>query len=159
VSDLIKRLRALAKKCQVGVPKYGDHYTELYSLLAENYAGMCLAVDALRNGGASAMRDDEILMRLAEIEGLAWNRNTSRSLAKATGAWRLWNPLTNDAQAMALMKKYKVGVVNFESPTLIYPLVTDRDHGWGAYCGTGGSVYNDNLNRAICMAIVEAHSG
>lgn len=110
------------------------------------------------------MTDEEILERLAVIEGVAWDREFLQFcewvdgravLHDAIGAWAIagvrFDPLNNDAQAMGLMRKHEMDVrCNDEGNWSAcvprryghYPIVLDAD-----------------LNRAIAMAVVVAHGG
>lgn len=85
----------------------------------------------------SGLSDEEILRRVAEIEGF---------VNGAEVEWD-WNPLTNDAQAMGLVKKYRCGVIN--------PYEGKEE--WSVLCESAAWCADESLNRAICLAIIEAH--
>ena len=62
----------------------------------------------------------------------------------------MWHPLDNDAQAMALVKKFRLGIIQ---PNGEYP-------GWTVNkLGPDGSEHvwatNADLNRAICLAVAK----
>lgn len=59
-----------------------------------------------------------------------------------------YNPLTDDALCFRLMVKYRLLVSN-----------DDTDNTWSAYATdkTGWTDEYAHLNRAICLAIIEAH--
>jgi len=81
------------------------------------------------------MTDEEILRRLAEI---LENSNL-----------RFWpvDPLHNDAQCLALVKKYEISL-SFDG----LKWWADSGDLEPAWWGTDSS-----LNRAVCLAIIEAH--
>jgi len=105
------------------------------------------------------MTDDELLQRLAEIEGLSWmdsyesGDDAQFTFSVARGYYLpngvLFKPLTNDAQAMALLKKYLLTVLWSGQWEVVH-------EGNNSVLSVGE---DESLNRAICMAIVEAHSG
>jgi len=85
---------------------------------------------------------NDLLKRLAEIEG--WDK-VPYSLVST------WNPLTNDAQALGLVKKYLVDVYR-----LLGGWEVLCDHESGDAERTVKATHKD-LNTAICMAVVEAY--
>jgi len=100
------------------------------------------------------MTDDELLRRLAWIEKADLMNRAGGALAPywkhdAMGVHEPWNPLTRDAQAMALMKKYLLTVMWSGQWEVVH-------EGNNSVLSVGE---DESLNRAICMAIVEAHGG
>lgn len=98
------------------------------------------------------MTDEEILKRLAEIEGWTACESISpdripytrwRDLDENTWIYESVNPLHNDAQCLALVKKYHLSL----------EYLKDYDGAWLV----GGIEYDPSLNRAVCLAIIEAH--
>lgn len=108
------------------------------------------------------MTDLEICNRLAEIEGA---KETFHSISKPTSLTAVfenrtsfgYNPLTDDALCFKLMVKHSVE---------LSPMFS------GCWCATIAKVYtfdeeidhwlcpswlDDNPNKAICFAIIEAH--
>lgn len=88
------------------------------------------------------MTDDEILRRLAEIEG------------------RPLNPLVNKAEAFELMHKYNLGVGPTFSCSPAQP-AADFDGSWEAEAYFDGrmkaaSVVADTPERAICLVLIES---
>ena len=86
------------------------------------------------------MNDLEICKRIAEIEGL---RNPSA----------FFRPLSDDAQTFRLMVKYKIQVdwIGLNQKVLkpnccAYWLINSSE-----------SVSSESANKAICLAIIEAH--
>jgi len=116
------------------------------------------------------MTDDELLQRLAEIEGVKWTDGYiggefPEFPYRVSAGYYMpgevrWRPLTDDAQAMALLKKYRVNIIGPSKN-----VDTGGEIPLRAICaGPVGRAtrYVDehtDLNRAICIAIVEAHSG
>lgn len=125
------------------------------------------------------MNDHEINKRLAEIAGVAVCGNEDEGLAlfcsgcNGEGLYdedgpmtcgvcrgdgvdpepRMWSPLTNWAQLGPLMEREGVECVPYEND----------DGGWGWWVDGAGSfgdkrVGGNDLKRAICLAIIEAHS-
>lgn len=67
-----------------------------------------------------------------------------------------YNPLTDDALCFSLLKKYDID--------LIAPYRPDGDVVWEAQifingCSDALSEYDENPNKAILLAIIEAHNG
>ncbi len=91
------------------------------------------------------MTDDEILLELAKIE-FGLDSFLVKDASPETRQESYWNPLQSDAQAMALVKKYRMDVW-YEY---------DRDK-WAADASDTYYEANESLNRAICLAIIEAH--
>ena len=95
------------------------------------------------------MTDLEICTRIADIEGIKQGycvRNTPYRC--------LYNPLTDDALCFKLMAKYDVNVV---SPLRLggatkWEAQIFSDEGEHVTC-----IYDEYLNKAICIAIIEAH--
>jgi hypothetical protein len=104
------------------------------------------------------MSDEEILRRLAEIEGVKslpigpdgmvcdLGNPTAKFLYEDGAGGYDWNPLTNDAQALGLVKKHEV---------LIEECSGD---GWHTMCD-GEQRCDPDLNRAICLAVIAAREG
>jgi hypothetical protein len=99
------------------------------------------------------MTDLEIFNRLAEIEGA---KETFHSISKPTSLTAVfenrtsfgYNPLTDDALNHQLMVKYKIDL-DF----------TDDGYtrAWQYHHICGQDTLNKSTNRAICLAIIEAH--
>jgi hypothetical protein len=113
------------------------------------------------------MTDDELLRRLAWIEKADLMNRAGGALAPywkhdAMGVHEPWNPLTRDAQAMALLRKYMTAPEHhwewemYQAPMKEggYKFVVRIDGDTGERI-----VISESLNRAICLAIVEAHGG
>ena len=84
------------------------------------------------------MEDEEILRRLVEIEG------RDHVIDAVGGYSRRWNPLTNPADTLALIERYKVSVK---------PGIRNT---WGAETDKS-SVTDKSLPLAVALAIIEAH--
>lgn len=90
------------------------------------------------------MNDHDLLARLAEIEG-GYYRDKSAGPPDVLPV--LWNPLINDGEAMALVKKYRLWISDDEDgrwitsrpPHTVTSITFPRDQ---------------SLNRAIVMAVV-----
>ena len=110
------------------------------------------------------MTDLEICKRIAEIEGLAHTlenncfgdgKSVYADTANHTGL-KHYNPLTDDALCFQLMVKYAIEVkppftgvqVNTKVVWSIFNGIDDFDNYY---------LYDKNTNRAICLAIIEAH--
>lgn len=101
------------------------------------------------------MTDEEILRRLAEIEGWTDCGTHTVSLYEGhkalEGLWikelgKVWNPLTNWSDLGPLIEKYRVWIKH------------DEMGSWGAIEGYEPiEVFNESLPHAICLAIIEAH--
>ena len=99
------------------------------------------------------MDDLEICKRIAEIEGIKltikccyvngfFNRH-----ALMTDEYEEYNPLTDDALCFQLMVKYKVDVRHYIDGSVDAYITFNKQE-----------VTGSNLNRAICLAIIEAHN-
>jgi hypothetical protein len=130
----------------------------------------------------SELTDLEICKRIAEIEcvkvsevannflmrkditfGLTVNISLEFARCKTLEDYRqveadrernLYNPLTDDALCFQLMVKYDCD--------LISPYRPNNDTHWECQiftedCADAVSVYDDSPNKAICLAIIEAH--
>ena len=102
---------------------------------------------------------DQILKRLAQIEGLILPGEEL-----SANDTEFWNPLTNPADTMALIEKYKV-VIGFADESWstnewknqwyvsIYP----------GYVNCPASKYaearHESLSMAVCLAVIEANGG
>jgi hypothetical protein len=113
------------------------------------------------------MTDLEIFNRLAEIEGA---KETFHSISKPTSLTAVfenrtsfgYNPLTDDALCFKLAKKYRVSIDYFEDwqrQGEDKNVLARLEIGFGIYAlGTVDFCKNDDsLNKAICLAIIEAH--
>ena len=106
----------------------------------------------------SELTDLEICKRIAEIEGYHTNL-----AIKCEGVWcsmnsnncyGVFSPLTDDALCFQLMVKYDCD--------LISPYRLNNDTHWECQIFTDNfadavSIYDDSPNKAICLAIIEAH--
>jgi len=107
------------------------------------------------------MDDLEICKRIAEI-----NLNKEIYALQVRGnrlfychnspliEWKEYNPITDDALCFGLLKKCNID--------LIPPYLPNNDTQYEAQIFTGGiadvlSEYDDNPNKAIYLAIIEAH--
>lgn len=107
------------------------------------------------------MTDEEIVRRLAEIEGIKApikTGNGTRCVYVDGEYSHDWNPLTNKGQAFERVEKYglsisKIGerwVVNEAwSPDIAFDPISEG----------GCDAYDLSLPRAICLAIIAAHEG
>jgi len=114
------------------------------------------------------MNDLEICKRIAEIEKFdfitdlfkAYESNTSmstncvpitKSIIESTLSHHPCNPLTDDALCFQLMVKYEIDL----SYTTDY---NNGDYFFISDDGTGSiNIYDKHPNKAICLAIIEAH--
>ena len=112
----------------------------------------------------SEMTDLEICKRIAEIEfndlidcyehefdGICIDKPMCGMVFREA-----YNPLTDDALCFQLMVKYDCD--------LISPYRPNNNTHWEcqiftANCTDVVSIYNDSPNKAICLAIIEAHKG
>ena len=98
------------------------------------------------------MTDEELLERVAEIEGkerfTPWKDVDIDSRTIYEGVLE-WNPLTNDAQAMELVNKYRMEV-RWAFDRNKWRAVIDQPR--GMFVGR-----DDSINRAVMMALVAAH--
>lgn len=104
------------------------------------------------------LTDLEICIRIAEIEGYEFLVNDS--IINGNVDIRvfptihlhdsfIFNPLTDDALCFKLIREYFVDVW--------YSIPTPDVGGWSAKTYDGDEVFNLNLNKAICLAIIKAH--
>jgi len=95
----------------------------------------------------------DLLKKLAEIEGIekSWMENRREFVWACAPKWDVaagdwvvkeWNPKKNDAQALALVKKYGLCLRNVDDEWLVTTALAGAAH--------------EDLNTAICMAIVES---
>mgnify|MGYP003636529076 FL=1 len=101
------------------------------------------------------LTDLEICKRIAEIEGFLTDPDDKypRYLRFKSGehvGYKTYNPLTDDALCFKLMVKYKIQLRK----------VTNGD-GWSASFNKLNhsicTLFNTSPNKAICLAIIEAH--
>lgn len=93
----------------------------------------------------------DLLKRLAEIEGIVGGVIVHKFWEGHPGVEEEWNPLENDAQALALVKKYKINIYSFDDGSYGASITSD-DVEWAVEF----ALRNPDLNTAICMAIVES---
>ena len=112
------------------------------------------------------MDDLSICKRIAEIEGFKARINApyrddfkhviAEGYAKTKDKMGYWddvyNPLTNDALCFQLMVKYRIKF------SWLWSANDGTDH-YEAYINNGGSwcKFDKSPNKAICLAIIEAH--
>lgn len=103
------------------------------------------------------LTDLEICKRLAEIEGATETFITrdktitalfDRVSAHDRTAYN-YNPLTDDALCFQLMVKYKISLIQHQDCTAVY-CIWNHDEKHSTETLT-------NPNKAICLAIIEAH--
>ena len=98
------------------------------------------------------MNDLEICKRIAEIEGKEvlsddeWFTD-GECLILVNQCSETYNPLTDDALCFQLMAKYKVDIEHFKCGT-VSAYIEDKNH---------GEIIDTNPNKAILLAIIEAH--
>ena len=105
----------------------------------------------------SELTDLEICKRIAEIENKGDCFNWFDTFAIRTEMYaerEEYNPLTDDALCFQLMVKYDCD--------LISPYRPNKDTHWECQifisdCADAVSIYDDSPNKAICLAIIEAH--
>ena len=99
------------------------------------------------------MNDLDICKRIAEIEGYKVNISI-----KCEGVWcsrydnncyGIYNPLTDDALCFKLMIKYRIEV---------FPLGKTLWCAWDSI-NLDTRTNHDNLNKAICLAIIKVNKG
>lgn len=97
------------------------------------------------------MNDLEICKRIAEIDSVDFDYNDKRVMywREENSPVETYNPLTDDALCFQLMVKYKVSVF-YEYG---YAAIVCDDS--GEYIGQA-NLYEEP-NKAICLAIIEAH--
>lgn len=106
------------------------------------------------------MTDEEILKRLAEIEGYKLSEYGFRYSTAFNAIihyqdddFSPWNPLHDDAQCLALVKKHNISL----------EYLGDTGYGrknglnWLAAAGGDADAQDETLNRSVCLAIIEAH--
>ena len=95
------------------------------------------------------MNDLDICKRIAKIEGVELLGPNKLNYKPAnTRCVELYNPLTDDALCFKLMVKYRI-----DFSTLEYS---------GKHCvswALDGNLIEENPNKAICLAIIEANKG
>ena len=102
------------------------------------------------------MEDLEICKRIAEIEGVKTyvsRLGTLMSVCKPCNPSDRYNPLTDDATCFQLIVKYDCDI--------IAPYRPNNDTHWECQVFKEGladtvSIYDDSLNKAICLAIIES---
>lgn len=122
------------------------------------------------------MTDLKICKRIAEIEGVSFDcidgkiikirqgkvtmnkeyHELNDMMKKLYASGNTYNPLTDDALCFQLMVKYDL---DFQSP---YRPNGDIDYTVDFFingASDAGSVSSKDPNRAICLAIIEAHNG
>lgn len=104
------------------------------------------------------MNDLEICKRIAEIEG----KESIEMIQCCVGVWSdaddefiEFDPLTDDALCFHLMKKHEVDLTS--------PYTPNGEVLWCADIFTKDyadalSTYDENPNKAVCLAIIEAHN-
>jgi hypothetical protein len=106
------------------------------------------------------MKDLEICKRIAEIEGvtvrdtgedLIWTKCPRSALEPK---YDDYNPLTDGDLCFQLMVKYDCDLMS--------PYRPNNDTHWECQifaddCFDAVSIFNDSPNKAICLAIIEAH--
>ena len=120
------------------------------------------------------VKDEEILRKMAEIEGYEFVYNDDqlglmfRPPAKDMSYWRLvvngmpWNPLTNWSDLGALIER----ILSRDGPgwleIAVGQQITTEGWKWSAEVDRSVDVpeicrIDDSLKRVICLAIIEAH--
>lgn len=97
----------------------------------------------------SELTDFEICREIARIQNLGFAINFDGSFSASEGGDSdpyPFNPLTDDALCFRLMKKYKVDINNDEDNNLCT-----------AWYAEYKSIQNVDMNKAICLAIIEAN--
>ena len=103
------------------------------------------------------LTDLEICKRIAEIENkgdcFSWF-NTFAIRTEMYAEREEYNPLTDDALCFQLMIKYDCDVIS--------PYRPNNDTHWECQiftdnCADAVSIYDYSPNKAICLAIIEAH--
>ncbi len=103
------------------------------------------------------MTNEEILKRLAEIEGWQWLQQ-GKDNVPSTG-WRdsercLKDPFTNPADTYALIEKHEL-TIDKDSDDPEDRWVVHKRKRWGLY----PPGVHESLAMAVCLAVIEAHSG
>ena len=108
------------------------------------------------------MTDEEILERLAAIEKkqrfMPWKSVDldSRTIYEGVNGF---NPLTDDAQAMALLRKYMTHPENHREWEMWHAPTADGTFKFCVYTRDAEgerTVIDSSLNRAICLAVIAA---
>lgn len=94
------------------------------------------------------MTDGEIIRLCAEAMGWRWEDAKDQFGNSYLMVWRPsqtpWNPLHDDAQCMALVKKFWIGI-----------FIEPEDGQWTVSVPDGECFSNPNLNRAICECVAK----
>tara|TARA_R110000787_G_scaffold167889_2_gene280863 strand:+ start:8257 stop:8580 length:324 start_codon:yes stop_codon:yes gene_type:complete len=99
-----------------------------------------------------------ICKKIAEIEGVefciqnGWVLPENPAETNISKMTDVYNPLTDDALCFQLMLKYDMPPMKSGAPNL-YECVFDMDR---ALSGAG-IICDESPNKAICLAIIEAH--
>ena len=108
----------------------------------------------------SDLTDLEICKAIAEIEGLEnyISENKRYCMTRDKSSTRIirhveYNPLTDDALCFRLVVKYKISIDHDEC--LCGKLVRASNNHW-EYLGNICYDENTSINKAICLAIIEA---
>tara|TARA_R110002111_G_scaffold74952_1_gene119063 strand:+ start:638 stop:949 length:312 start_codon:yes stop_codon:yes gene_type:complete len=99
------------------------------------------------------LKDLEMCKKIAEIEGIDYFESDGIiSSQNELGQCREYNPLTDDALCFQLMVKYEVSVDSHYGVVRINPNNANRPQ-------LSQISYMDiTINKAICLAIIEAHN-
>jgi hypothetical protein len=107
-----------------------------------------------------------ICKRIAEIERLRnhiyfrkvqVDRTPNKSINTSWINWEDYNPLTDDALCFKLMDKYNVSInTHFQNPDTKQAYVTYLK-GFRVVTTDVFSINDLGINKAICLAIIEAH--
>ena len=110
------------------------------------------------------LTDLEIEIEIAKIEGVKFTVKGNRIAADTFQVHELFscahmgfifNPLTDKALCFDLLIRYDID--------LISPYRVNGETKWEAQIftnnGTVNNIYDENPQRAICLAIIEAHKG
>lgn len=104
------------------------------------------------------MDDLTICKKVAEIEGFKLSITSSKKGVWASmldnNCYDWFNPLTDDALCFRLMVKYDVNVV---SPFRLGGVIKWEAQIFSDECEHVTCVCDEYLNKAICLAIIEAH--
>lgn len=121
------------------------------------------------------LSDLEICKRIAEIEckdvrlsidKKSWLDPSQpldvNSHSRVFGGYKAYNPLTDDALITKFIKKYRISIMFFEEwqrQGAEHDVIAHIEIGNGIWAAA--SVYfrdgDESLNKAICLAIIEAH--
>ncbi len=93
--------------------------------------------------------DRILLQRLCEIENVDFNEKTGTGYYETMHVPCPYQPLSNDKQAMELVKKYKLAIVWDDSK---------EDWEVGSSSNFRPGAVSKDLNRAICMAIIKEYA-